>query len=331
MQRSDRDFETDFDIKESTSRVTTLTPQSSITSRPRKRLASGNQDKFPKRVKSEGNLLDSQKSEVEVYVSTESLTSPVTNMTENINKETADEHMEENSDDEFEDEFTTKLIKALSNKKVKKLFKDYFGESVQKDLKDVNDKIEAANDNIEVANDKIDSVNEKVTETDRRVAFLETEIDEFKQRDRVNNLLIQGIKEEEEENVQEKLINTLKEKLEITVTEDDIPQVFRLGKKSNTEQKDAKKTERVIKVVCKNLEKKNQILKARVKLKKKNEDIWINEDLTPRRSQLAYKARKKVKEGKAKQTWTADGKVFIKKTTEGKPTRIDGQEDLDRL
>ena len=55
---------------------------------------------------------------------------------------------------------------------------------------------------------------------------------------------------------------------------------------------------------------------------------WICDDLTARRSKLAYTARQVAKENPKYKTWTYDGKVFFKMEDDAEPTRIDDEEDL---
>ena len=53
-----------------------------------------------------------------------------------------------------------------------------------------------------------------------------------------------------------------------------------------------------------------QVLKARSKLK--GTGIYVNEDLTKRRNNLAFLARQLKKQNKVVDTWTYDGKIFVK-------------------
>ena len=70
-----------------------------------------------------------------------------------------------------------------------------------------------------------------------------------------------------------------------------------------------------------------KIFKAKKQLKG-TQVIWISDDLTLLRNNLAFLARRAVKEKKAVQTWTYDGKIFLKIKEGAKPTRIRHPEDI---
>ena len=55
---------------------------------------------------------------------------------------------------------------------------------------------------------------------------------------------------------------------------------------------------------------------------------WINDDLTPNRAQLGYQARQGVKAGKLLQTWTFDGKIFVKMNGESSGKLVKSLKDL---
>ena len=60
---------------------------------------------------------------------------------------------------------------------------------------------------------------------------------------------------------------------------------------------------------------KSKVMNSKKNLKS-NKTTWINDDLTARRSTLAYYARKACKNGYADETWIYDSKVFLKSTGE---------------
>ena len=69
---------------------------------------------------------------------------------------------------------------------------------------------------------------------------------------------------------------------------------------------------------------RERLFKARKKLKEKQEfrKVYINEDLTKATSELAFKARQLRRAGKLAETFTLDGKVFVKKFSAGSLTLI---------
>ena len=71
---------------------------------------------------------------------------------------------------------------------------------------------------------------------------------------------------------------------------------------------------------------KKKIFKKKSKLE--GPSLWISDDLTPYRLKLEYQARKTVREGRASQTWTFDGKVFLKEHEDDKPRVIKTPSDI---
>ena len=57
-------------------------------------------------------------------------------------------------------------------------------------------------------------------------------------------------------------------------------------------------------------------------------DLWICDDLTQYRSNLAYLARTSKQRGNIADTWTFDNHVFIRKRAEEKPMKIQRPEDI---
>ena len=57
-------------------------------------------------------------------------------------------------------------------------------------------------------------------------------------------------------------------------------------------------------------------------------NIWLSDELTKYKSEIAYAARQALREGKIHQTWVHDSKIFIQKTAKDKPTIIRRREDL---
>ena len=83
---------------------------------------------------------------------------------------------------------------------------------------------------------------------------------------------------------------------------------------------------RLVKIAFKDAATKNRIYKCRTKLR--GSSLWMAEDLTLHRSNFAFKAREVVRKGKAVQTWTFDGNIFIKTARNGRPKKITELSDL---
>ena len=59
--------------------------------------------------------------------------------------------------------------------------------------------------------------------------------------------------------------------------------------------------------------------------------IFINENLTAHRRNLVRMANDMKQDGILKGVWTVDGKSFVKTSPEGRPLRINTEDDLDEL
>ena len=78
---------------------------------------------------------------------------------------------------------------------------------------------------------------------------------------------------------------------------------------------------------------RDDVYRSRTKLKNHNqhhrdEQVYINEDLTSKRAALAYKARSLKKENKINDCWTYTGRVLVKTNT-GMIKEIHSAKDLD--
>ena len=95
---------------------------------------------------------------------------------------------------------------------------------------------------------------------------------------------------------------------------------------------DGKPRKRAIIVRFKSERIRDQVFRARTKLKSHNNEhrdsrIVINEDLTARRASLAYSTRQLKKLGKINDCWTSDGKIIIKDLA-NKIAQITSESDL---
>ena len=67
---------------------------------------------------------------------------------------------------------------------------------------------------------------------------------------------------------------------------------------------------------------KTLVYQSRLNMRRNENPIFINEDITPRRSKLFYDARKMKKSGKLHATWTQHGNIIIKVTESSKPQPV---------
>ena len=64
------------------------------------------------------------------------------------------------------------------------------------------------------------------------------------------------------------------------------------------------------------------------RMKFKNTNIYLSEDLTMNRSKLSYDTRTYIKTHKGASTWTTDGKVYIKDAEDARQRVINSTADL---
>ena len=115
-------------------------------------------------------------------------------------------------------------------------------------------------------------------------------------------------------------MNILNDRLKTDIKPDDILYTLKLGKAENS------KAPIRTRVVFSTKEIRNQVFKKKKELK--GSGIWISDELTPYRDRLAYLARQAVKNKNALQTWTHEGKVFLKIDNVDRPMKITKPEDL---
>ena len=150
-------------------------------------------------------------------------------------------------------------------------------------------------------------------------------LDDIEQREKSSNLIVTGVPNGQ--NVLHKAIELLREKVGVVLSRSDTKYAVRLGEDNRSSNTTPDK--RPVRFAFKEVETKNRIYKCRTELK--STSIWMAEDLTPRRSNLAFKAREVVRKGKATKTWTFDGNIFIKTSRNGRPQKITEFSDLPQI
>ena len=73
-------------------------------------------------------------------------------------------------------------------------------------------------------------------------------------------------------------------------------------------------------------DKKKEVMKRGPRLKDKK--VWMTDDLTKLRSNLAYQARQAVRKNQIHQTWVSEGKVFVKEKENSRTKRISDKTQL---
>ena len=186
------------------------------------------------------------------------------------------------------DDFVTNMENALTNDRVAGLLVNLFKISIQETTENINK--------------RLDNIEETATERDDRITTLETKVDEFEQKSKENNCIVTGL--QQDQTSKESVMTILNDRLKTDLRPEDILYTLRLGKVEN-------RTVQIrTRVVFSTKEIRSKIFKMKKELK--GSGIWISDELTPYRDRLAYLARQAVKQNKALQTWTNEGKVFLK-------------------
>ena len=155
---------------------------------------------------------------------------------------------------------------------------------------------------------------ERIESLEREVAVLkETNenlkegIDNLEQYSRRHSLrIVNDFPEDPREDTDAKVLFVARDLMGLKVDKCDIDRSHRVGKPT------VDGTPRPVLVKFKSYQPKRDMYYARTKLKHNENHIYINEDLTKEREQMAKEARKLKKDGLIWDTWTADCKIFIK-------------------
>jgi hypothetical protein len=196
---------------------------------------------------------------------------------------------------------------------IKKMLEDDFSDMMVRKFKAVCD--ERIEEKTAVIKTELLEVRAEQGKQKSSIETVENKIDNLEQDKRLNNLMVRGINAGGR-NLKQACITTLNQELKVKIKTADINYVIPVGKTEDM----------MAKLVFSDMTKREEVYAARSKLKGKN--LWITEDLTPRKSALFYKTRQCVKEGRAALTWTHNGKIFLKVSSTAKPKLVYTEDDL---
>ena len=170
----------------------------------------------------------------------------------------------------------------------------------------------------------------KIRTLEEKVETLEAEADRREQYTCRPNLRISGIPETTNEVTNDLVITTIKKLGFDNLGASDLERSHRIGQKTDNRDRPRRRT---IIVRFRSEAVRDDVYRSRTKLKNHNqhhrdEQVYINEDLTSKRAALAYKARSLKKENKINDCWTYTGRVLVK-TNAGMIKEIQSAKDLD--
>lgn len=165
------------------------------------------------------------------------------------------------------------------------------------------DDLEEANGQLKEA---VTMLNQRVEELNRKVEKLEIGKDESEQYSRRNSIRISGLASVQNEDT-DKLVLEIATAIKADITLSDIDRSHRVGKPGQSNNRDL-----LIKFAT--YRARDKFIRARRNLKDHDRfgRIFINEDLTKRKSDLLYKARQLKKRNAVNQAWSWDGRIFVK-------------------
>lgn len=203
--------------------------------------------------------------------------------------------------------FSKALYNALQEERIRKSLSDML-------LPDLTKEIQALRGEIRDREERICCLQEKVAALEARTQSLEDKFDRLEQYTRRNTVRISGIPEEPTENALAKSLDALNDIFKVTPPVDcsEIDRLHRVG----PPRTDGTPRNMIIKLVS--YQTKRRIMDAKKNMKnapvtdKFPNPLYVNEDLTAKRSTLCWHARRYRNQGHLKDVWTTDGNVLVR-------------------
>ena len=152
--------------------------------------------------------------------------------------------------------------------------------------------------------EQIKSLTDKVKNQQEQMDRMENELEMLKQQTKKKTMVISGLEVKDDEDPEQIAMQLCKDKLKVNLHPVDIDSV------SKVKTKTGNRTDILLTVTT--LRKKSDIMRAKKKLKGFEQQIYINESLTPKQGELFAESRKLTKNGSINSAWTRDGKIYIK-------------------
>ncbi|MEW8546421.1 MAG: hypothetical protein AB2693_23125, partial [Candidatus Thiodiazotropha sp.] len=180
---------------------------------------------------------------------------------------------------------------------------------------------------------ELDSVKASLAKVEKALQESVTKYDELEQYSRRSCLRITGIAESANEDVS-KIVLDLSRRIKVDITPQDIDRAHRVGRPRDNHGIGSQSRNpirgREIIVKFTNTSARLKYLKGRGVLREEKAGIYINEDLTKTRRDLAYECRRLQKSKRINKTWIYNGTVFVSDSSDNK-LRITSLEDLQRF
>jgi exosome complex exonuclease DIS3/RRP44 len=266
------------------------------------------------------------------------------------------------------EKFMKAFLEVLTNEKVIQTLQEIISNPLSFEIKNISDshnklmkEFQSVKESNEQLQKNISVLHKAITEKDAAIKSLQNtveelqlKVDEQEQYERRNSLRLSNLPERENENLHARFMKINDERLFLDdLEEHDIDQIHRVGRY------DSKKTRQVL-IKFATYRARNMVYKARKKLLnppdppeeidpeiRTDEDyddddeepeepedhtlkLFVNEDLTKRRSTLLWKARIQKKEKKILDCWSFDGRLYVK-DKHARIKTLDTEHDLNEL
>ena len=191
------------------------------------------------------------------------------------------------------------------------------------------EKINEMDRNINTITARLEAKDTKIAELETKLTALETSVDDMEQYTRRSNLVFSGFAESARgEDTDAKIMALVNDEMDLAppLQPADIARSHRLG----APRPDGRNRPIIVRFRSDRV--RDTVYRARIKLKDLNRrnretPVFVNDDLTSRRSKLAFECRKLKKGKKITDTWTFNGKVLVKDLA-NKVIQINGLEQL---
>ena len=199
--------------------------------------------------------------------------------------------------------------------------------TIKQDLSDIMKTAvsEVKDDRLRKLHDENKRLTQENEELKNRVTRLEQDIDDTEQYNRRNNLRISKFPESASEDT-DAIVIKIAETLNVPLTPGDIDRSHRVGRPGSKPQRDI-----IVKFAT--YRARERLFINRKKLKDSElKGIYLNEDMTRKRSKFMFEARKQVKAVNRKilGAWSSDGKILVKDLGE-KVHRVTSESDFDAI
>ncbi|MEW8561823.1 MAG: hypothetical protein AB2541_06945 [Candidatus Thiodiazotropha sp.] len=185
---------------------------------------------------------------------------------------------------------------------------------------------------VEPLKSELGTVKESLAQVQNELKQVMDKNDDLEQYSRRSCLRISGIPENSDEDVT-KIILDLSWRVNAEIVPQDIDRAHRVGKVRNLDPTSTSRsrqfqTSREIIVKFCNSAARLKLLKGRAVLREQKAKIYVNEDLTQKRKNLAYECRRLKKLKHINKTWVYNGNVFVQDNS-GAKKQIMCIDDLD--